>query len=162
MEQIFKKDNLLDYSCVSRSCRTNNLLENYNRIKKLLGNKHLIQWPKLISFLKGEEEHYKKILKDYDETKKSKILKNKISEYINNYYFNKKIRNENNTIVNSNINFDTDENKHNNDYIKMRFFNYNNNSCWLDSFLFIYKNIIFKIIKITIFPNFVYLMKFKF
>lgn len=91
--------------------------------------------------MKDEEEHYKKILKDYDETKKSKILKNKISEYINNYYYNEKIRNENNTIANSNINFDTDENKHNNDYIKM---NYNNKSCWLDSCLFIYKNIIFQ------------------
>ena len=76
MEQIFKKNNLLDYSCVSRSYLKNNLLENYNgRIKKLLGNKHLIQYSKLISFLKDEDEHYKIILKDYDETKKSKILK---------------------------------------------------------------------------------------
>ena len=36
--QIFKKNNLLDYSYVSPSYLTNNLLENYNgRIKKILG-----------------------------------------------------------------------------------------------------------------------------
>ena len=110
----------------------------------MLGNKHLIQYSKLISFLKDEDEHYKIILKDYDETKKSKILKNKISEYINNYYYHVKIRNEKNTIDNSEINFDTDKNKHNNDYIKISFFNYNNNSCWVDCFLFIYNNIIFQ------------------
>ena len=34
--KYFKKNNLLDYSCVSPSYRTNNLLENYNgRIKKI-------------------------------------------------------------------------------------------------------------------------------
>ena len=124
-------------------------------------NKHLIQCSKLISFLKDEDEHYKIILKDYDETKKSKILKNKISEYINNYYYNEKIRNEKNTIDNLDINFDTDKNKHNNDYIKISFFNYNNNRCrWFVFCLFI-KILYFKIIKITNLQNFVYLMKFK-
>ena len=48
------------------------------------------------------------------------------------------------TIVNSDIKFDSEKNNINNDYIKTRFFNYYNNSCWVNCFLFIYKNIIFQ------------------
>ena len=142
--KYLKKNNLLDYSCVSRSFRTNSLLENYNgRIKKILGNKGLIQWPKLISFFLDEEDHYKKVLTNWDNKRKSKTMINKSLEYQNNYICNKTIgnlninNNLNNTIFNNNLDFDINTEN----YI---FFNYKNQSCWVDCFLFIFKTLIYK------------------
>ena len=74
--QYFKKNDLLDYQNVSKSFRSNSFIENYNgRIKRLLGNKKTIQWPKFLSFIISEEAHYKELLKTSDNIRKIKIKK---------------------------------------------------------------------------------------
>ena len=70
-----------------------------------------------------------------------KILNNKIKDYINNFESNNLINNENHEkfIIRYNILINESKNK----IRPLTFFNYNNDSCWADSILFIGKNILF-------------------
>ena len=83
---FLQSNNLLDYTNISKSFRSNCFIENYNgRIKRILGNKRLIQWPNLLSFLNKEEEYYREILILKDSEPRFNILKNKLEEYSQNF-----------------------------------------------------------------------------
>ena len=126
-------------------------IENYNgRIKRLLGNKRLIQWPILLPFLMNEEEYYREILNIKDNEPRLIILKNKVDEFVNNFENNNKLKQENfYNIQLNNSQVDKINNiiKNNRD----RFFNYNQNSCWLDSFYLLLKiSYLLKVINIIL------------
>ncbi len=64
----------------------------YNgRIKRILGNKRLIKWTNLLSFLIKEEAYYRDILIIKDFEPRINILKSELEEYSNNF--------ENNAII---------------------------------------------------------------
>ena len=77
----FFEDQSLNYLRVTKDCRTNNFLENYNGyIKQKLGKNRCINWMNFLSFIKDESN--RSIQKLYAAT--SKNLKDKsISEQIN-------------------------------------------------------------------------------
>ena len=51
----FFKDNSLNYSNIPNDCRSNSILENYNKyIKSKLGNHRIINWINFLSFIKDE------------------------------------------------------------------------------------------------------------
>lgn len=109
----------------------------------MLANKKLIQWPFLLSFLISQEEYYRELLIYKDAKPRLNVLKSKILEYNNNLKKNS-ILDKSDKFNNNEINLMNES--HDKDIL---FFNYNNYSCWVDSFLFIVKYIFFKVYDIN-------------
>ena len=129
-------NNMLDYSNINKSVRSNSYIENYHRKIKLKlskflygKNKSLITWPLLLYFIINEEQEYRNEIYDNEANLEEKFSQN-YKTYIEENNFSK--------IKKELLHYSEK---------KVYFLNWKNNSCRYDVFFFLFTYIILEDIK---------------